>query len=67
MAQLDQVMSNFARHKRLEEQQMRFGGQEVLQQRLHPPIQPAAVVANNKVCIRTYIQTSCSVHAHAVF
>ena len=67
MAQLDQVMSNFARHKRLEEQQMRFGGQEVLQQRLHPAIQPAAVVANNKVCIRTYIRTSCSVHAHAVF
>ena len=49
VAQLDQVMSNYARHKRLEEQQMKFTEREPLQQRLREPVQPAITTA--KVCM----------------
>ena len=53
VAQLDQVMSNYTRHKQLEEQQSRIGKQEVLQQRLHLPIHQPVALINTKVC--TYI------------
>ena len=55
MAQLDQVMSKYARQKKLEEQQMHSSEQETLQQRLQVPVQPAVV--NTKVCmyVRMYV------------
>ena len=46
VARLDQVMSNYARHKRLEEQQQVKLG-EPLHQRLFEPVQPA--FTNTKV------------------
>ena len=64
VARLDQVMSNYARHKRLEEQQqMKLADREPLHQRLFEPLQPTFTNAKVRIyayaylCVPTYVHT----------
>jgi len=51
VAQLDRAVSNYTRHKLLDQQQVKMSEQETLQQRLQPPSLPVVIGRTAKVCL----------------